>query len=72
MQIRVGTGSHGRRHSDVRCCAHSRRANRPFDPLTPLPDAQPSCTAQAGCCEPPDLLGLQKRSGGNRLPSKDH
>jgi hypothetical protein len=40
MQIRVGTGSHRRRHSDVRCCAHGRRANRLFDPL-------PSCSTSS-------------------------
>ena len=32
MRIRVGTGSHRCRHSDVRC-ARGRRANRPFVPL---------------------------------------
>ena len=54
--------------------ARGRRANRPFDPLPPLRDEQPvvPATAQAGCREPPDLLGLQKRTGGKVFLVQDY
>jgi hypothetical protein len=35
------------------------RANRLFDPLPPLLDEQPQCSAQAGWRDLPGLLGLE-------------
>ena len=69
----VGTGSHRRHHSDVRW-ARGRRANLPFDPLPPLRDEQPVVQAprRPGCREPPDLLGLQKRTGGKVFLVQDY
>ena len=51
--IRVGTGSHRRRHSDVVLLSS-------FDPLPPLLDEHPVCSAQAGWRDLPDLLGLEQ------------
>ena len=51
-------------------------ADEPIGRLTPAAGARRAArrasTAQAGCREPPDLLGVQKRTGGKVFRVQDY
>ena len=58
-----------------RTCA-GPAADEPIGRLTPAAGARRAArrasTAQAGCREPPDLLGVQKRTGGKVFLVQDY